>query len=781
MRVVLWASLLQSILAVPVPDSVEEPGVCDREAGCAHGSSMIQHTIASQHDTVMLGEDVVAQLDAGEDVVAQLDVDEDSVHRYGAFRAKPLLAYFQHWSSGTVSHRLQTTVSESLELLHANAETPPPTVSEAMELLQQQQDQDCPEVSQHPTMTLHDMATDADGVHHLVLKSSTGLLQYLAIRGDHLLHADPRACAANLRQKPGIKVNPDEEGEAGDPELMDMNDPMVVDCKALFHATVKENCGDDMELKVTSATVEIIDGVELELSVQIRQSAAENWTQHNVYCDFEVPDEDNSTNSTSLLQTRRLSQDPAFGSEVKGLVATLRMHEHLCESHEHDGPDISTEDKKVTELMEMRAFGELSLYKGYEHINEMLPTIEDIPTNFAQTTESADFRSSFSKCFPKSGVVRNQASCGSCWAFAVASSLMTQLCVSDQGGSQTVSGSRRFEVSTAQIMACNARKSGCQGGNAEGAATALKKGITKEKDSPYACVSGSPQNHFDEPSTSCARFPWGRSCSTKRLNGAWNFAGVAVINGESKMKELLAGGHTLYVTFKVYGDFMRHKTGIYQTNGGGVKGGHAVISIGYGRTSGTKWWLLQNSWGTSAHENGYTKFLRGADHCGIEKGAYYVRAFVKGGRVPPCYDGSGTGLSSGGQDIKCSQAKDYRLCQHGTYGEMVRGSCPMTCGSCAGGKGDAAKWKQSFGGGGGGGGGDDPAPEPEPEPTPTPKPTPSPTPTPPSPGGDGSPGPPGPPGPPGRSGSPGSPGPPGPPGRSGSSSGGGSNRRRWVR
>jgi len=111
-----------------------------------------------------------------------------------------------------------------------------------------------------------------------------------------------------------------------------------------------------------------------------------------------------------------------------------------------------------------------------------------------------------------------------------------------------------------------------------------------------------------------------------------------------------------------------------------------MAGVGYGTEGGTKYWLLQNSWGSGGWGvDGYGKVLRGRDLAGIEKNAFWVKAWVSGGKKPACSDGQSTGLSAGGQDITCKEAKGGRygnLCDHGQYGHYVKASCPVTCNSC---------------------------------------------------------------------------------------------------
>merc|ERR1719219_388152 len=127
------------------------------------------------------------------------------------------------------------------------------------------------------------------------------------------------------------------------------------------------------------------------------------------------------------------------------------------------------------------------------------------------------------------------------------------------------------------------------------------------------------------------------------------------------MMALVADGHSLYATMQVYGNFFKHKDGVYRTLSNGKQGGHAMTAIGYGNEDGTKYWLLQNSWGPGGWGiDGYGKVLRGKDLAGIEKNAFWVKAWVSGGKQPECTDGQSTGLTAGGQDISCKDAKGGR-------------------------------------------------------------------------------------------------------------------------
>ena len=211
----------------------------------------------------------------------------------------------------------------------------------------------------------------------------------------------------------------------------------------------------------------------------------------------------------------------------------------------------------------------------------------------------------FREC--KAFVVKDQESCGSCYAFAAAGALSARLCAKS-GGQYNV------DISPQQMVSCNG-EDGCGGGNAlETYEQMYSAGRVSEWCMPYQGkdVQGGG------PSCSADTCPRGMEYMVEK-----DSLGVVADNVAAIQAEILVNG-PVFAAFWVYSDFMGYKGGVYtlsdEAKKNGRTGGHAVMMVGWGtdEATGVDYWLLQNSWSDKWGDDGFFKIRRGTDECNIE-------------------------------------------------------------------------------------------------------------------------------------------------------------------
>lgn len=674
-----------------------------------------------------------------------LQADAQSEHAYGPFPATTsLLTYYKGWAQGAIDTHLARIIpaevlaeadAEELPVVYSSDPVAPlsalesdmETESEALsagmasELFESAMMDHCPDkalaLSEETQFeVVQAEPADSNGVRHVLLKSKDGQLQYMASHrspdGEHrALVTDPPVCsaAALLEHPDNTEIKASDPVDAptspgGDGHALALDDQLVIDCETLFKRTVEENCGKTVDLRVTHAFRMVIDGLSVHMKAQVCKPGTSDCHLHRPHCSFET-----STDHTDakLLQ---LEKPNAIQAEKDGLIATLKLAVPLCDADGKDG--VSFDEAEEDSLLLQYSLGDNSGTKGFEHVYDNYPVLSALEVD---TPAEVDFRVKYPSCYPaltgkKVGTetVRNQGTCGSCWAFASATSAMANMCISGGPSSTSMfSKSDRFEVSVQKIMSClpkgRTTAQGCKGGNMQGFDSEVKTwGFTKERDNLYKCGKGDPKKHFASKSD-CKAFPWGGLCQGN-ANPDWWWRGSARVSGEDNMKSYIAGKQSLYVSMDIYSNFFSLRSGVYNKITGGKQGGHAMNACGYGIEGGQKYWLLQNSWGSAGWgDQGYGKVLRGTNIAGVETNAMTAFAWVTGGKAPPCDDSTtGSGISSTGRAPywACSRAKNY--CHWAT----VAGNCPKTCNKCAGTNGAGTK----------------PAPAPTPAPTPKPAP-----------------------------------------------------------
>ncbi|XP_053314628.1 cathepsin B [Spea bombifrons] len=242
--------------------------------------------------------------------------------------------------------------------------------------------------------------------------------------------------------------------------------------------------------------------------------------------------------------------------------------------------------------------------------------------------ENFDSREAWPNC-PTIKEIRDQGSCGSCWAFGAVEAISDRACV-HSGGKVNI------EVSAEDLLSCCGSECGmgCNGGYPSGAWQYwTEDGLVSGGlyDSHVGCrpYSIPPCEHHVNGSRPACKGEEGETpkCVRKCEDGyspsykSDKHFGVDSYSVPSSQEEIMAEIYKngpVEGAFLVYADFPLYKSGVYRHVTGEELGGHAIKILGWGVEDGTPYWLCANSWNTDWGANGFFKILRGEDHCGIE-------------------------------------------------------------------------------------------------------------------------------------------------------------------
>ncbi|PIC25499.1 hypothetical protein B9Z55_018407 [Caenorhabditis nigoni] len=241
----------------------------------------------------------------------------------------------------------------------------------------------------------------------------------------------------------------------------------------------------------------------------------------------------------------------------------------------------------------------------------------EVNTVLAIIPETFDARIKWPKC-KSIKLIRNQANCGSCWAFGAGEVISDRICIATKGARQPI-------ISPMDMVDCCGEYCdyGCDGGYSIQALTIrwwVSDGVVTGGDyqgdgcKPYQfCNSaGCPDAVTPECALSC------QSKYNTEYAKDKNFAYYVGMTVGAIQTEIMTNG-PVEASFKVYEDFYKYKSGVYKYTAGKMLGGHAIKIIGWGTENGTAYWLIANSWGTKWGENGFFKIRRGVNECGIER------------------------------------------------------------------------------------------------------------------------------------------------------------------
>jgi len=197
--------------------------------------------------------------------------------------------------------------------------------------------------------------------------------------------------------------------------------------------------------------------------------------------------------------------------------------------------------------------------------------------------------------------VKNQGSCGSCWAFSTTGAIE---------GRNYIANGNLVSLSEQELVSCASKygNQGCNGGLMDdGFQFVEANGLETESSYAYSGTTG--------------------RCSSSKEKAHDGIA-AGVVSGfkdvtpssESQLAAAVAQGPVSVAIEADQSGFQFYKSGVFSGTCG-TSLDHGVLVVGYGTDSGTAYWKVKNSWGTTWGVDGYIKMAKdiSSSHgqCGI--------------------------------------------------------------------------------------------------------------------------------------------------------------------
>ncbi|CAH0490578.1 unnamed protein product [Peronospora farinosa] len=214
--------------------------------------------------------------------------------------------------------------------------------------------------------------------------------------------------------------------------------------------------------------------------------------------------------------------------------------------------------------------------------------------------------------------IKNQGTCGSCWAFAGVSVLESRFAIEHQVQASV--------LSVEQVLSCSApldhiqskfddnmisSSKGCAGGMPFLTYAYLNfvkpHGISCENTYPYVMATNETETQCHPLNTTDVAVAWKKNVSDYK---------VVAVNEQALLRAVTLGPVT--ANMDATGDGFRHYAGgIYDAQdcrSDGDEVNHAVVVVGFGQSdTGEQFWIIRNTWGTMWGEDGYMRIARGSN------------------------------------------------------------------------------------------------------------------------------------------------------------------------
>ena len=265
--------------------------------------------------------------------------------------------------------------------------------------------------------------------------------------------------------------------------------------------------------------------------------------------------------------------------------------------------------------------------------------------------------------------IKDQAQCGSCWAFSTVAGMEGQLFVAE---------GKLLSMSEQDLVSCDKNgDQGCNGGLMDNAFEWIhKNGIAAESAYPYTSGTGTTgtcsKAKEAKPVVTVSSFRDVPKQDEDALKSAVSKQPVSIaieVRGGLGLARQLpppcptpphrCSTHPTHVCGPTLpaphspptplprpsrrhpqadkSAFQLYKGGVLDNPACGEKLDHGVLVVGYGTddSSGKDYWKVKNSWGATWGEQGFIRMVRGKNMCGVASQASYPKGATKAGPSPP--------------------------------------------------------------------------------------------------------------------------------------------------
>jgi len=279
----------------------------------------------------------------------------------------------------------------------------------------------------------------------------------------------------------------------------------------------------------------------------------------------------------------------AYGTEDAHRLAYLKTIEEINNHNMEYAQGLHTYDLGINKYSDLTP-EEWNARNGIK-IDENTP--EYVATYFGEggsAPDSIDWRT-----MGAVNSIKNQGSCGSCWAFSAVNALE---------GAWQINKGQLNDAAEQQLVSCDSHSHGCNGG---------------WPDLCYEYIKDNGANGID----TTASYPYTASdspCDTQKTSDGQNVAAtdsgpIRVAESDSALIDAVGNHGPVSICVQVNSKFSSYRSGIFDDPTCGHQINHAVAIVGYDK--GQNLYHLRNSWGTSWGESGYMRIVMGKNTCGM--------------------------------------------------------------------------------------------------------------------------------------------------------------------